>query len=247
MREYDSQNGMIFQNTEDRLKNEFFTIVRTMQRLMTKESSVSEDFNIRKDLIASNKQKYLDKMKYFWSKAELLSNRMSEELQNIISFISNSVFNQGENYQISDLQKLSKQLKSIQNYQELYGNFVDSNGTVSRIVKSKQQEEEGKESAMSQLFGLESFFYEKGSRKGDYSDDFELLSEVKKVLGNSEQANKKRNLVLFGESGADNSQFVPKLMQNILKDSEFNNYLIVFFKLIDFSGEKSTKKQLSKL
>jgi hypothetical protein len=93
MREYDSQNGMIFQNTEDRLKNEFFTIVRTMQRLMTKESSVSEDFNIRKDLIASNKQKYLDKMKYFWSKAELLSNRMSEELQNIISFISNSVFN----------------------------------------------------------------------------------------------------------------------------------------------------------
>jgi hypothetical protein len=39
---------------------------------------------------------------------------------------------------------------------------------------------------MSQLFGLESSFYEKGSRRDDYSDDFELLGEVKRVLGNSE-------------------------------------------------------------
>ncbi len=30
MREYDSKNSMIFKNIEDRLKNEFFTIVRTM-------------------------------------------------------------------------------------------------------------------------------------------------------------------------------------------------------------------------
>ncbi len=69
----------------------------------------------------------------------------------------------------------------------LYGNFVDSNGTVSRIFKSKQQEAAGKESAMSQLFELDSFAYEKGSRKDDYSDDFELLSEVKNhLLKNSE-------------------------------------------------------------
>jgi hypothetical protein len=67
MRECDSKNSMILQNIEDRLNNEFFTIVRTMQRLMIKESRVSEDFNIQKDLIASNKQQYLDKMKYFWS------------------------------------------------------------------------------------------------------------------------------------------------------------------------------------
>jgi hypothetical protein len=56
MREYDSKNSLIFQNIEDRLKNEFFTIVRTMQRLMMKENRVPEDFNIHKDLIASNKQ-----------------------------------------------------------------------------------------------------------------------------------------------------------------------------------------------
>jgi hypothetical protein len=93
MRKYDSQNNMIIQNIEDRLKNEFFTIVRTMQRLMIRESHVSEDFTIQADLMASNKQQYLDKMKYFWSKAELLSNRKSEELQKIISFINNSVFN----------------------------------------------------------------------------------------------------------------------------------------------------------
>ncbi len=66
---------------------------------------------------------------------------------------------------------------------------------------------------MSQLFELESFFYEKGSRKDDYSDDFELLSEVKQLLlKNSKQTNNKRNLVLFGESGADNSLFLSKLM-----------------------------------
>jgi hypothetical protein len=59
---------------------------------------------------------------------------------------------------------------------------------------------------------VESFVYEKGSRKDYYYDDFELLSEVKRMLENSEQANQKRNLVLFGESGADNSLFVSKLM-----------------------------------
>ncbi len=79
---------------------------------MIKESCVYEDFNIRKDLIASNKQQYLDKMKDFWSKAELLSNKKSEELQKIISFINNKVFNnENENYHINDLQKLSNQLK----------------------------------------------------------------------------------------------------------------------------------------
>jgi hypothetical protein len=55
MREYDSKNSMIFQNIEDRLKNEFFTIVRTMQRLMIRENRVSEDFTIQEDLMASNK------------------------------------------------------------------------------------------------------------------------------------------------------------------------------------------------
>ncbi len=187
-------------------------------------------------------------MKDFWSKADLSSNRKSEDLQKIIDFINNRVFNnENENYQISDLQELYKQLKSIQNYQELYGNFVDSNFIVSRIVKTKQQEAAGRESSMSQLFELESFFYQRGSRKDDYSDDFELLSEVKRLLGNSEQANKKQNLVLFGESGAGNSLFISKMMQEILKDSEFNNHLIVFLKLRDLSSENSTKKQLSKL
>ncbi len=101
---------------------------------------------------------------------------------------------------------------------------------------------------MSQLFGLESFVYEKGSRNHDYSDDSELLSEVKRLLlQNSELVNIKRNIVLFGESGAYNSLFVSKLMQEIFKDSEFNNHLIVFFKLRDLSYENSTKKQLSKL
>jgi hypothetical protein len=63
-------------------------------------------------------------------------------------------------------------LKSIKNYQELYGNFVDSNGTVSKIVKNEQQEAASRESSMLQLFGLESIVYEKGSRKDEYSDDF---------------------------------------------------------------------------
>jgi hypothetical protein len=58
MREYDSKNNLIFQNIEYRLKNEFFIIVRTMQRLMIRESRVSEDFNIQKDSMASNKQRY---------------------------------------------------------------------------------------------------------------------------------------------------------------------------------------------
>ncbi len=79
---------------------------------MIKESRVSEDFTIQADLMASNKQQYLNKMKDFWGKAELLSNRKSEELKKIISFINNRVFNdENENYQINDLQELSNQLR----------------------------------------------------------------------------------------------------------------------------------------
>ncbi len=71
---------------------------------MIKESRVSEDFTIKADLMASNKQQFLDKMKYFWSKADLLSSKKSEELQKIISFINNRVFNnENENYNINDL------------------------------------------------------------------------------------------------------------------------------------------------
>ncbi len=55
MREYNSQKSMVFKDIEERLKNEFFMIVRIMQRLMIKESRISEDFNIHKDLMASNK------------------------------------------------------------------------------------------------------------------------------------------------------------------------------------------------
>jgi hypothetical protein len=79
-----------------------------MQRLMIKESRLCEDFHINKYLMTSNKQQYLDKMKDFWSKADRLSNRKSEELQKIISFINKSVFNNNENYQINDLYELSK-------------------------------------------------------------------------------------------------------------------------------------------
>jgi hypothetical protein len=70
---------------------------------MIKERCVSEDFTIQADLMASNKEQYLDKMKDFWRKAGLLSNRKSEELQKIINFINNSVFEKNENYQINDL------------------------------------------------------------------------------------------------------------------------------------------------
>ena len=42
-------------------------------------------------------------MKDFWSKPELLSNRKSEELLKVITFINNNVFNNNENYQIDDL------------------------------------------------------------------------------------------------------------------------------------------------
>jgi GTPase SAR1 family protein len=48
--------------------------------------------------------------------------------------------------------------------------------------------------------------------------------------------------VLFGESGAGKSLFLIKLMQDIFKDSLFDNYLIIFYKLRDLSGDESTDK-----
>jgi DNA replication protein DnaC len=99
---------------------------------------------------------------------------------------------------------------------------------------------------MSQLFRLESFFYEKGSRKDDYTEDFELLPEIKRLLlisKNNNQTQKQKNIVLFGESGSDKSLFLIKLMQDIFKDSLFDDYLIIFYKLRDLSGDdESTDK-----
>ncbi len=79
---------------------------------MIKESHVSEDFTINANLMAINKQQYLDKMKNFWSKADLLSNKKSEELEKIIRFINYRVLNaENENYQINDLYELSNHWK----------------------------------------------------------------------------------------------------------------------------------------
>jgi hypothetical protein len=47
---------------------------------MIKESRVSEDFVIKKDLMTSNKNQYLERMKDFWGKSDLLSSRKSQEL-----------------------------------------------------------------------------------------------------------------------------------------------------------------------
>ncbi len=49
--------------------------------------------------------------------------------------------------------------------------------------------------------------------------------------------------MLFGESGAGKSLFLIKLMQDIFRDSLFEDYLITFYKLRDLSGdEESTAK-----
>jgi ABC-type dipeptide/oligopeptide/nickel transport system ATPase component len=46
--------------------------------------------------------------------------------------------------------------------------------------------------------------------------------------------------VLFGESGSGKSLFLKKLMQDIFKDSLFDDYLIIFYKLKDLSGDEES-------
>jgi GTPase SAR1 family protein len=41
--------------------------------------------------------------------------------------------------------------------------------------------------------------------------------------------------LLFGESGAGKSTFLIKLMEELLADPQFNNFLILFYKLTDLS------------
>jgi ABC-type dipeptide/oligopeptide/nickel transport system ATPase component len=48
--------------------------------------------------------------------------------------------------------------------------------------------------------------------------------------------------VLFGESGSGKSLFLIKLMQDIFKDSMFEDHLIIFYKLRDLSGDESTDR-----
>jgi ABC-type dipeptide/oligopeptide/nickel transport system ATPase component len=48
--------------------------------------------------------------------------------------------------------------------------------------------------------------------------------------------------VLFGESGSGKSLFLIELMQDIFKDILFDDYLIIFYKLRDLSGDESTDK-----
>ncbi len=47
--------------------------------------------------------------------------------------------------------------------------------------------------------------------------------------------------MLFGEIGSGKTLFLIKLMQDIFKDSLFDNYLIVFYKLRDLSGDEESK------
>ncbi len=56
------------------------------------------------------------------------------------------------------------------------------------------------------------------------------------------QTLKKKNIVLFGESGSGKSLFIIKLMQEIFKNSDFDDHLIVFYKLRDLSGDGDTTR-----
>ncbi len=47
--------------------------------------------------------------------------------------------------------------------------------------------------------------------------------------------------MLFGESGAGKSLSLIKLMQDIFRDSLFDDYLIIFYKLRDLSGDEESK------
>ncbi len=54
-------------------------------------------------------------------------------------------------------------------------------------------------------------------------------------------------MVLFGESGAGKSLFLIKLVQEILKNNDFDSHLIVYYKLADLCSEGDTTEQLKKL
>jgi hypothetical protein len=49
MRKYEEEGKIVFKNMEERFKNEFFTIVRTIQRIVMKENKIAEEFVIAKD------------------------------------------------------------------------------------------------------------------------------------------------------------------------------------------------------
>ena len=110
---------------------------------------------------------------------------------------------------------------------------------IAKIVRSKRQEVESRESAMSQLFGLESFVLQRGSRKTDYSEDFDLQSEIMDRLAAINLNSRNSNTVLFGESGSGKSLFLLKLLQLIDKDARFKNKAVVLFKLRDLSGDNT--------
>jgi DNA replication protein DnaC len=77
------------------------------------------------------------------------------------------------------------------------------------MVTAKRQETEGRESAISQLFGLKSFVPQKGSTNNEYTNKFDLMKQIIEYLLDGKQ---RSNTVLFGESGSGKSLFLIKLM-----------------------------------
>jgi hypothetical protein len=55
------------------------------------------------------------------------------------------------------LQKLLENLKSQKDFSKQYDHFIDTQNFIAKMVTAKRQEVEGRESAISQLFGLKSF------------------------------------------------------------------------------------------
>jgi hypothetical protein len=49
IRKYDNEGKIAFKNMEERFKNEFFTIVRTIQRIIMKENKIAQEFAISKE------------------------------------------------------------------------------------------------------------------------------------------------------------------------------------------------------
>ena len=259
-----------FQNSEDRLKGEIFTILRTVQECMLTQKQFKSHFTLFLDLTQSQDklreqatQKYkqiIESIRNNYFTHSISNFNQSDphtlaELTKIFEFMESKGL--AENYQSSELREMLQEYRDsakqqAQSYQSL-PNYIELNNEqdlalITNYVREKRATLLTREGVLNQLFGIQNYVELKMSKSPDYSSPTRLMDRCLKFIFDKSTNNNSSHpaFVLEGKSGGGKSLFLLELLRKLnlfYKNKKIDFMRVYYIKLREYSEGYLAAKQ----
>lgn len=167
--------------SEESYKSGFYSVIRTVQRLVVDESSWREEFLLDSSLDESDKLASLSDRIVDSVRGDSTQSHFTHDLESIVNFIKRRGLHPS-NYRIGDVQALLNELRSSEHYESHYSRFCDEEQVVRAVQRAQKQESASCDTLAVRLFGLNPFVRHRGCSMGHFDEDFDLVAAVKSFV-----------------------------------------------------------------